>query len=139
MKEVHRREVLKNGEEVWQLVQASEEARQETLDSEAVFDEMNAEQTWPTEEELSGAQVKVVKKKVPKGTSEYQAAWILDSDEEEIEEDSGEESEAEEDGDSDEGDDDDDDEEEEEEEEEDDEDEEEMETVSLRLEGFLIA
>jgi len=27
MKEVHRREVLKNGEEVWQLVQASEEAR----------------------------------------------------------------------------------------------------------------
>lgn len=28
------------------------------------------------------AEIKHVKKKVPKGTSDYQAAWILDSDEE---------------------------------------------------------
>ena len=28
------------------------------------------------------AEMKTVKKKVPKGTSDYQAAWILDSEEE---------------------------------------------------------
>ncbi len=128
--------MLKNGEEAWELVQASEETKQETLDSEAIFDEMNAEQTWPTEEELSVAQVKVVKKKVPKGTSEYQAAWILDSDEEEFEEEdedgseneeetaSGEESEDEENDDC---------EEDDEELEQDEEDNEEMETVSFYL------
>lgn len=44
---------------------------------------MDAEQTWPTEEELEEAdkerKVKKVKK-VPQGMSEYQAAWIPDSD-----------------------------------------------------------
>lgn len=44
---------------------------------------MDAEQTWPTEEELAEAAVKIKKKIVkivPKGTSEYQAAWIPDED-----------------------------------------------------------
>lgn len=44
---------------------------------------MDAEQTWPTEEELAqaaAAQKKKIVKKVPKGTSEYQAAWIPDED-----------------------------------------------------------
>lgn len=43
---------------------------------------MDAEQTWPTEEELAQAAVrkKKVVKVVPKGMSEYQAAWILDDD-----------------------------------------------------------
>lgn len=46
---------------------------------------MDAEQTWPTEEELAEAAATINKKRkvvkrVPKGTSEYQAAWILDED-----------------------------------------------------------
>lgn len=45
------------------------------------------EQTWPTEEEMRGApdsesQSATRKvKRVPKGTSAYQAAWIFDDDE----------------------------------------------------------
>jgi pre-rRNA-processing protein TSR1 len=41
------------------------------------------EQTWPTTEELQKAEIKQnqLKKRVPKGTSEYQAAWILSDDE----------------------------------------------------------
>ena len=47
---------------------------------------MDGEQTWPTAEELEEAEEyskekKTKTKRVPKGTSEYQAAWILDSDE----------------------------------------------------------
>lgn len=43
---------------------------------------MDAEQTWPTEEELAQAAAarKKIVKRVPKGTSEYQAAWIPDED-----------------------------------------------------------
>lgn len=44
---------------------------------------MDAEQTWPTEEEIAEAQAEAnrkIVKKVPKGTSEYQAAWIPDED-----------------------------------------------------------
>jgi hypothetical protein len=43
------------------------------------------EQTWPTQEELEKAQTEqnIFKKRVPKGTSEYQAAWILSDDEQE--------------------------------------------------------
>ena len=45
---------------------------------------MDDEQTWPTEEELELAemrQARKIVKRVPKGTSEYQAAWIIDDDE----------------------------------------------------------
>lgn len=66
----------------WEVVQQADPSKQENLDAEAIYDDMNAEQTWPTEQELQEAQIKTVKKKVPKGTSEYQAAWILDSEEE---------------------------------------------------------
>jgi pre-rRNA-processing protein TSR1 len=43
------------------------------------------EQTWPTTEELEKAQTErhQLKKRVPKGTSEYQAAWIVSDDEQE--------------------------------------------------------
>lgn len=45
---------------------------------------MEGEQTWPTQEELEEAEENVKPKprtkRVPKGTSEYQAAWILDSE-----------------------------------------------------------
>ena len=98
-------------EDVWQLVQTADPEKQETLQSTAEYDQMNAEQTWPDEQELKEgslsksvsfmvrsklaclwwahfvAELKTVKKKVPKGTSDYQAAWILDSEEEEEEED----------------------------------------------------
>lgn len=55
----------------------------ETLDAENVPDPMDAEQTWPTDEELALAdaqQKRKIVKRVPKGTSEYQAAWIPDED-----------------------------------------------------------
>lgn len=44
---------------------------------------MDAEQTWPTKEELAEAadnRNRKIVKVVPKGTSEYQAAWIPDED-----------------------------------------------------------
>lgn len=85
MSAIHQKVTTKgSSEEQYELVQAADPSQQETLDTEAVFDEMNAEQTWPTEQELAEAQVKPVKKRVPKGTSEYQAAWILDSEDEEL-------------------------------------------------------
>jgi len=45
---------------------------------------MDAEQTWPTEEEIAEAEAGYKEKKkkkikrIPKGMSEYQAAWIPD-------------------------------------------------------------
>ncbi|XP_070621191.1 pre-rRNA-processing protein TSR1 homolog [Erythrolamprus reginae] len=61
-------------------------AKQESLQAEVALDPMEGEQTWPSEEELKEAeeclkQSKKVAKRVPKGTSAYQAAWILDKDE----------------------------------------------------------
>jgi pre-rRNA-processing protein TSR1 len=65
-------------------------------------DDMQNEQTWPTEEEMQndssrkpvedtqfpdaypGTTPRAVRR-VPKGTSEYQAAWIIDGDDEEDE------------------------------------------------------
>ncbi len=59
---------------------------QRSLAIEAESDPMNNddEQTWPTTEELEKAQAEQtqIKKRVPKGTSEYQAAWIVSDDEE---------------------------------------------------------
>ncbi|KYN00316.1 Pre-rRNA-processing protein TSR1 like protein [Cyphomyrmex costatus] len=58
--------------------------KQESLESEYIPDPMDAEQTWPTKEELAEAAKKnrnrKIVKVVPKGTSEYQAAWIPDED-----------------------------------------------------------
>lgn len=61
--------------------------KQESLESEYIPDPMDAEQTWPTKEELAEAANKrnrKIVKVVPKGTSEYQAAWIPDEDEESL-------------------------------------------------------
>lgn len=59
-------------------------------------DDMANEQTWPTEEEMNGADDSVEQaalpdaqtgttpkavRRIPKGMSEYQAAWIVDEDE----------------------------------------------------------
>uniref|UniRef100_A0A1A8SCU1 Pre-rRNA-processing protein TSR1 homolog n=1 Tax=Nothobranchius rachovii TaxID=451742 RepID=A0A1A8SCU1_9TELE len=67
---------------------------QESLQTEAEVDPMDGEQTWPTESELMEAEEARKSKrvmKVPKGTSDYQATWIVDEDEEEND-DLGEES-----------------------------------------------
>nr|XP_022302874.1 pre-rRNA-processing protein TSR1 homolog isoform X1 [Crassostrea virginica] len=74
------------------VLEHADPRHQESLQSENIPGEMEGEQTWPTEEEMeeaeaaSKAKTKVVRK-VPKGTSEYQAAWIVDSEEEEIKDD----------------------------------------------------
>lgn len=83
-----------------------DESSADSLVSSNDPDDMANEQTWPTEEELSGAPnagtgegipdamagttPKRVRK-IPKGMSEYQAAWILDVDDEEEEGGEGEE------------------------------------------------
>lgn len=60
---------------------------QRSLAFEAERDEENLdnEQTWPTAQELQKAekQQNQIKKRVPKGTSQYQAAWIVSDEEEE--------------------------------------------------------
>lgn len=42
-------------------------------------EQMDTEQTWPTEEELEAARPR--RRRLPPGTSDYQACWILDDDE----------------------------------------------------------
>jgi pre-rRNA-processing protein TSR1 len=58
------------------------DANQADLESENTPDGMDGEQTWPTEEELKEveAQGEASKRtiKIPRGTSDYQAAWIMD-------------------------------------------------------------
>ncbi|XP_025903724.1 pre-rRNA-processing protein TSR1 homolog [Nothoprocta perdicaria] len=83
-------------EEDVKVLMKADASKQESLQSEVIPDPMEGEQTWPTDEELQEAEAalkanrKVVK--VPKGTSKYQAAWIVD-DEEDTEEDDDEEEE----------------------------------------------
>ncbi|XP_045493306.1 pre-rRNA-processing protein TSR1 homolog [Colias croceus] len=64
------------------ILQTADPAKQESLVAENVPDPMDAEQTWPTEEEIDEANKDTMKKvkKVPKGWSDYQAAWIVESD-----------------------------------------------------------
>ncbi|KAG2400763.1 uncharacterized protein HKW66_Vig0093830 [Vigna angularis] len=58
----------------------------EALVVENIPDPLAGEQTWPTEAEMAKADEdqkkrKIKKRSLPHGTSEYQAAWIVDSDE----------------------------------------------------------
>ncbi|XP_022690713.1 pre-rRNA-processing protein TSR1 homolog [Varroa jacobsoni] len=71
----------KNGKDA-EVVQVADPNKQETLECENPIDDMDTEQTFPTVEELEEAekQAKTIKKRVPKGTSDYQAAWILDDE-----------------------------------------------------------
>lgn len=63
-----------------------DDSKQEPLHVENVPDPLAGEQTWPTEAEMAEAvenlkHKKTKKKRLPPGTSEYQAAWIVeDSD-----------------------------------------------------------
>ncbi|KQK18356.1 hypothetical protein BRADI_1g41930v3 [Brachypodium distachyon] len=61
---------------------------QEPLLVENISDPLAGEQTWPTEAEMEEAhennkQRKLVKRLLPRGTSEYQAAWIVDDTDDE--------------------------------------------------------
>uniref|UniRef100_A0AAG5DAF7 Pre-rRNA-processing protein TSR1 homolog n=1 Tax=Anopheles atroparvus TaxID=41427 RepID=A0AAG5DAF7_ANOAO len=70
--------------------------RQTSLQSENVPDAMDAEQTWPTEEEIEASRKETKKKiikRVPKGMSDYQASWIPDVEEVDDEDDDGDEDE----------------------------------------------
>uniref|UniRef100_A0A0N5AK54 Pre-rRNA-processing protein TSR1 homolog n=1 Tax=Syphacia muris TaxID=451379 RepID=A0A0N5AK54_9BILA len=60
-------------------------ALQMSLVSENIPDPMDAEQTWPEKEEFpkDAFETRRVTKKVPVGTSAYQAAWIVDDYEDE--------------------------------------------------------
>lgn len=55
-------------------MQVADPNKQETLECENPIDDMDTEQTFPTVEELEEAekQAKTIKKRVPKGTSDYQ-------------------------------------------------------------------
>ncbi|XP_076948564.1 uncharacterized protein LOC143620853 [Bidens hawaiensis] len=57
--------------------------KQEPLLVENIPDPLQGEQTWPTEAEMEEADIlhkekKQKKRSLPRGTSEYQAAWIVD-------------------------------------------------------------
>ncbi|CAN8258297.1 unnamed protein product [Cochlearia groenlandica] len=62
--------------------------KQEPLVAENIPDPLAGEQTWPTEAEMAEAdknqkQGKLKKRTLPRGTSEYQAAWIVDGTDDE--------------------------------------------------------
>ncbi|KDR22360.1 pre-rRNA-processing protein TSR1 homolog [Zootermopsis nevadensis] len=84
-----RKDVNETMDEDERVLEIADPVIQESLQTENIPDPMEGEQTWPTEEELAEAeeQSRAMKrriKKVPKGMSEYQAAWIPDSDAEEV-------------------------------------------------------
>ncbi|XP_018603702.2 pre-rRNA-processing protein TSR1 homolog [Scleropages formosus] len=64
------------------VLMKADPSRIESLQAEAEVDPMDGEQTWPTDTELLEAEESMKKKviKVPKGTSDYQAAWILEEE-----------------------------------------------------------
>ncbi|XP_066551514.1 pre-rRNA-processing protein TSR1 homolog [Amia ocellicauda] len=75
------------GEEDVKVLMRVDPGRQESLQAEAELDPMDGEQTWPTESELQEAEERQKRvRKVPKGTSDYQASWILEVNEGEEEE-----------------------------------------------------
>lgn len=98
----HEQQQQKRLEVINEKIQVSFKAdpmKQTSLQSENIPDEMDAEQTWPTEAEIEQSQKETIQmkpiKRVPKGFSDYQAAWIPDIEyvekinEEEDEEDMG--------------------------------------------------
>ncbi|CAJ0606670.1 unnamed protein product [Cylicocyclus nassatus] len=65
------------------VLATADESLRESLQSEIVPDPMDAEQTWPDEYDAKDdGKLKNAPgtRNVPKGTSSYQAAWILDDD-----------------------------------------------------------
>eukprot|EP00123_Amoebidium_parasiticum_P013947 comp22240_c0_seq1/m.32807 comp22240_c0_seq1/g.32807 ORF comp22240_c0_seq1/g.32807 comp22240_c0_seq1/m.32807 type:complete len:819 (-) comp22240_c0_seq1:143-2599(-) len=77
-----------------QVIGAPDPEKQESLQSELEPDPMDAEQVHPTEEEMMAGEERMAAlqrkpkiKRVPKGTSSYQAAWIVEEDLDDDEED----------------------------------------------------
>ncbi|KAG1459953.1 hypothetical protein G6F46_006023 [Rhizopus delemar] len=80
-----------------ELLDTPKPDEQDDLIAENEPDFMDNEQTWPTEEEMAEADERVRRmrgmdtdeslKRVPKGTSSYQAAWIVDEDDQNYSED----------------------------------------------------
>jgi pre-rRNA-processing protein TSR1 len=72
------------------VVAVADPAKQESLDREVELDPMEGDQTWPTEEELAEASRlqqplrPSEARRVPRGTSDYQAAWIVADSEDEV-------------------------------------------------------
>lgn len=68
-----------------QVLDRADPTRQTSLVKENIPDEMDAEQTFPTDEEIAAAQAETKRaklvKRVPKGMSDYQACWIPDVEE----------------------------------------------------------
>jgi len=87
--QMDRIEVKRDGQ--FTLLEESNPTLQETLKAENDPDPINGEQTWPYQEEMEGENLETMenegeetekkKKLLPKGISEYQAAW-LDKEEE---------------------------------------------------------
>jgi pre-rRNA-processing protein TSR1 len=85
----------------------ADSSKQVSLQSELIPDPMESEQPDPSEDAEPTCNITVIrflyfnlvkvpklkKKKVPKGTSDYQAEWILDDDEEDQNDKSGDENE----------------------------------------------
>ena len=84
---VHAKSMATDGEEAGNVLSAPT-AEADDLTALNDLDTMGNEQTWPTEEEMAegeammkDAERKPVRvRRVPKGTSAYQAAWILDEE-----------------------------------------------------------
>ncbi|KAL5463486.1 hypothetical protein EMCRGX_G032382 [Ephydatia muelleri] len=70
-------------EEETKILEVVDPSKQQSLVSEVAVDPMEGEQTWPTDEELAAAEAGQGGRKavirVPKGMSEYQAAWIMEN------------------------------------------------------------
>ena len=105
--EVRKDKKEKSEESEYHLLE-SDPATQETLVAENDPDPLNGEQTWPYQEEMEnevvenmdevqGETEKTAKLVVPKGTSEYQAAWIKDENDEDDEDDDDDDSDGDED------------------------------------------
>ena len=99
--QMERMEVRKGEEFV--LLEEADAERQETLVAENEPDPMSGEQTWPYQEEMDSNKMdeceeadedkeegESKKKLVPKGTSEYQAAWIKDDEDDDDDDDNEE-------------------------------------------------
>ena len=69
-----------------QKIASCQASKQPDLNPQAEVDMMDAEQTFPTDEEMSSTADETVKRVVPKGVSSYQAAWIPEDEDVEIEE-----------------------------------------------------
>eukprot|EP01120_Amphizonella_sp_Union-15-10_P010939 TRINITY_DN4544_c0_g1_i2.p1 TRINITY_DN4544_c0_g1~~TRINITY_DN4544_c0_g1_i2.p1 ORF type:complete len:793 (-),score=198.76 TRINITY_DN4544_c0_g1_i2:53-2431(-) len=74
-----------------QILGVSNPSERESLNRINEPSPFEGEQTWPTTEEIlqteRESRILQKRKKVPKGTSEYQAAWLMDDDEDELDDD----------------------------------------------------